>query len=183
MKKIAGLALVLIVIAAGIGSCKKVVKAVFKGLDLDAPSITVEIPRIFFVPPDEFGFATLTQPFNLDSVVRANTAGAFGASDVSSVKVKQMFFSISNADSENNLSNLESARVAFSSNTNPNPVDIANITFPKNNESSFTYIPENPIELRPFLNGNELRYKVFGKARKMTSKPMTLTVRVTLRVG
>lgn len=170
------------VIAAGVTGCKKIINAIFPSFDVDAPTITVSLPAIPFAPPSELHIATIKQSFNLDSAVKAKTGGTFGASDVTSVQVKQIVFNISNADELNNLSNFESARFTLSSSSTTQVAEIANITFPNTYADSYTYTTTNPPEIISYLKGNELTYDVYGKLRRVTTKPMTLTVKVTLRV-
>lgn len=183
MKKIIGSVLLVVLIAAGVAGCKKIIKAVFPGLDVDAPTITFTLPAIPFAPPNELHIATFKQHFNLDSVVKAQTNGAFGATDVASVQVKQITFNLSNADAQNNLANFESARFTFSSSSTSSVAEVANIQFPDTFADSYTYTSTNAPELISYLSGNELTYDVYGKLRRITTKPLTLTVKVTLRVS
>ncbi|MCW3111570.1 MAG: hypothetical protein JWQ09_6076 [Segetibacter sp.] len=182
MKKIIGSVLLVMVIAAGVVGCKKIIKAIFPGLDVDAPTITVSLPAIPFVPPSEAHIATFKQHFNLDSIVKAQTNGAFGATDVASVQVKQIAFNLLNADPQNNLANFESVRFTFSSTSTTSVAEVASIKFPDTFADSYTYTSTNPPELISYLSGNELTYDVYGKLRRITTKPLTLTVKVTLRV-
>jgi hypothetical protein len=182
MRKIVFCGLVILVLAAGLWGCKKIIRGLFQGIDADVPPFSITFPPIPFAPPDEVAFGTFTQQFNLDSAVRANTNNVYGANDVSSVKVKKIVFSLANADSLNNISNFESARFTFASNAKPDPVTIASITFPETDTSAYTYTPTNSPELKPYLVGSELYYNTFGKVRSVTTKPLTLALRVTLRV-
>ena len=100
-------------ILTGFYSCKKLVAAVFGGTDVNAPEVQVTIPTVFIVPPNEMSLGTYSFHFNLDSIVRANTGGIFGANVVNSIKVKQVVVNITNADQVNNLANFESARVTL----------------------------------------------------------------------
>jgi hypothetical protein len=172
----------IVMIVTGIYSCKKIVKKIFQGIDADVPVVSVTLPTIPIVIPNEVPFPTIIQRFNLDSSVKANTGGAFGADDVSSIKIKQIAFDLTNADSLNNISNFESVRVTFLSNANTDPVTVASITFPDTYASTHTYTPDNSPELKPYLNGSELIYNVYGKIRKITTKPLGLNIKVTLRV-
>src|SRR3954470_10581355 len=104
------------VIAASFG-CKKILRKIFQGIDADVPVFSVVIPPLPYVLPTEASFGTFQQHFNLDSAVRANTGDVYGANDISSVKVKQITFNLSNSDDQNNISNFESAHLTFSSNT------------------------------------------------------------------
>ncbi len=181
MKKLLVTALI-VIIAAGLFSCKKIIKKIFQGIDADVPVVSVTLPAIPVVIPVEVPFPPIVQRFNLDSTVKANTAGAFGADDVSSIKITHLGFDVTNADSLNNISNFESVRVTFYSNANTTPVTIASIIFPDTYASTYTYTPDNSPELKPYLNGSELIYNVYGKIRKPTTKSLGLSIKVTLRV-
>ena len=182
MKKILFIFLAGFIAAAGITSCKKVVNAIFPGLDITVPSAELGVPVMPFVLPMELGFPSYTQSFNLDSTIKANTGGAFGAGSVSSVKIKSITMTISNADDNNNWSNFESARFMLSSDTKQDPVELFSYTFPTTNTTTVTITPTNSPELLPYLKGKELVYQVFGKGRKTTSKPLTIVVSTVMRV-
>ena len=184
MKKFSIFSLSLVIIVVCSLSCKKIVNKIFSGTDVGVPTIEVTIPTI---PPIALSFGELPlgsfkQRFNLDSAVRANTAGAFGASVVSSVKIKTITINIPNGDDNNNLSNFESARVMISSQNNTTPVVFASLTFPTTSTNTFTNSPTEGTELLPYLKDGELTYQIFGKARKSTSKPLTMVVTVIARV-
>ena len=163
-------------------------KKLFPGVDTDVPEIVVTIPFIDVppgtpVPTDEIQFPPYAQHFNMDSAIKAHTGGAFGASDVSSVKIKQIIFTIINPDSLNNLSNFESARFTFKSNSNSVPLSIASFNFSDTYAATTTYIaPANTPELRSYLDGTELTYTVYGKLRRYTTKSIKFSVNITLRV-
>ena len=182
MKKLFVPVLIAALIFAGLASCKKIIKKIFQGIDADVPVVSVTLPPIPIVLPVEVPFLPIAQRFDLDSTVRANTGGTFGAEDVSSIKIKQIVFDLSNADSLNNISNFESVRVTLKSNANPQTIEIAAITFPDTYAAAYTYKPDNSPELRPYLNGTELIYIVYGKLRKATTKSLGLSIKVTLRV-
>jgi len=182
MKKLIITVLVVVAIVAGV-SCKKIIKALFPGLDVDAPSVTVTLPAIPFAPPDELQITSYTQHFNLDSIVKERTSGTFNANDVGSVTIKEMVFTLTNGDEFNNLSNFESVRITLTSDSKPEPAEVANITFPDPyTNPTYTYTPATAVDLRPYLNGTQLTYNVYGKIRRITTRPLTLSVRVTLRV-
>jgi hypothetical protein len=168
-------------IAASFG-CKKILRKIFQGIDADVPVFSVVIPPLPYVLPTEASFGTFQQHFNLDSAVRANTGDVYGANDISSVKVKQITFNLSNSDEENNISNFESAHLTFSSNTKPDTVTIASIIFPDTATTSYTFTPTNSPELKPYLTGSILYYNAFGKLRRITNKALNMSIQVTLRV-
>lgn len=174
--------IVMAIIFAVSSGCKKIIRSLFQGIDAEVPRFSVTLPPILVAPPDERPFGSFSMHFNLDSTVRANTNNVYGANDVSSVKVKEMIFSLSNADSANNISNFESVRFTFSSNARTDTVTIASITFPDTYTENYTYTPENSPELKPYLQGTTLYYNAFGKLRRITTKILTLSLQVILRV-
>ncbi len=138
----------------GTSSCKKIdeiKERIFAPIDINLPEFQVAIPAILFVPPNEMSLGSFTSSFNLDSTVKANTGGAFGASAVSTMKVKQMTVTVSNPDQLNNLSNFESARFTFSSNTNTTPAELASFSFPDVYAATNTAVPANSPELKGSL--------------------------------
>ena len=163
-------------------SCKKIIKALFPGFDIELSTITLTLPAIPFAPPSEVHIATFNQHFNLDSIVKAQTGGKFGTADVGSIKVKEIIFTLSNPDQQNNLANFESARFTLSSSSNSQPAEIAAIHFPDQYAETYTFTadPSTP-DLISYLQGTELTYDVYGKLRRITTKPLTITLKVTVR--
>ncbi|HEY8690702.1 MAG TPA: hypothetical protein VIM07_15805 [Chitinophagaceae bacterium] len=181
MKKIFISFLAAIVLLAAV-SCKKIVSALFQGMDVNVPEVQVTIPTVIAVTPNEVSLGSFSLHFNLDSIIKANTAGVFGVNSVSSIKVKQISITINNADQLNNLSNFERARITLQSNSDSNPAELFSINFPDSYASSFTYTPVNSPDLLPYLKGSDITYNIFGKMRRITTKPLNMTVAVTLRV-
>lgn len=174
--------LIITIIFAGLSACKKIIRDLFQGIDADVPAFSVPLPPIPFAPPNEISLGSFRQHFNLDSTVRANTNNVYGAGDVSSVKIKQIVFTLANPDTLNNISNFESARFTFSSNTKTDTVTVASVTFPDTYAATYTYTPVNSPELKPYLDGTILNYNAYGKLRRITTKVLTLNLQITLRV-
>ena len=171
-----------IVLLAAI-SCKKLVSELFQGMDVNVPAVQVTIPTVIAVTPNEVSLGSFSLHFNLDSIIKANTAGVFGVNSVSSIKVKQISITINNADPLNNLSNFETARITLQSNSDSNPAELFSITFPDSYASSFTSTTVNSPDLLPYLKSPDITYNIFGKMRRITTKPLNMTVAVTLRVN
>ena len=183
MKKLFIPVTAIIILFAGVSSCKKIVSTFFNGTDVTIPPVSVTVQTILAVSATEQSFGSYSQQINLDSIVRANTAGVFGANAVSTIKIKQVTISLSNADALNNLSNFESARVTLNSNSNPATADLFTVTFPDQNTTTFTFAPSTSTELLPYLKGNSITYTVYGKNRRITSKPLQMQVSVILRAN
>src|SRR5690349_2699252 len=96
--------LVLLVCIATQPGCKKIAEKVFDGFDLPLFGIPATIPP---VPVSYYTYSTArTWAFNLDSIVKVESGGAFEGSDITSVRLKQATFRIQNADSLANMSDL-----------------------------------------------------------------------------
>lgn len=183
MKKILFALFAVLIIIGGLSSCKKLAAAIFGGTNVVVPDVQVTIPAIVVVSPSELGLGSYSYYFNLDSAVRANTAGIFGAKAVSSIKIKQMTITITNADQLNNLSNFESARVTLQSDVNNTPVEIFSKTFADTYAESVTSTPTNNPELLSYLKGSQIVYNMFGKNRRITTKTLNITVSVILKAS
>lgn len=151
------------------------------------PSFTVDIPEIILsVPPlpavvkEEMPVGALKTHINLDSTIRANTRGLFGAGAVHIVKVKKVVIRAINADDKNNLSNFESARMTVYNDTAS--TNIANIVFPKTFTETVTSTSGNSPDISNYLRGSTLAYNVYWKNRKVTKKFLKLKVVVTVTV-
>ncbi|MDE3212377.1 MAG: hypothetical protein KGM98_04020 [Bacteroidota bacterium] len=181
MKKMILLSAGVLLIGQGLSSCKKVIKTVFGGTDITVASFSVTVPAVPVVTSYELEVGTYSYSFNLDSAVRASTAGLFGAGAVNSVKVKQVLIHISNSDSLNNLANFDSALVTLVSNTNNNPVNLFDLGFPDNPSSDYTETPTSGPELISYLKGSTLTFTLYGMMRRPTTKALDLTITVTIR--
>lgn len=163
-------------------SCQDIRQKLLPAFSVNIPAISLTIGPIRFVSEKEIPIGALRTHINMDSTIKANTAGAFGADDVQSVKVKKLVVKLSNADDENNFSNFESARMKLFSNNDTSAVDIAVIQFPDTYSDSVTVEPTNSPEISNYLRGSELAYNLYWKNRRPTTKPMKLTARITLSV-
>lgn len=183
MKKLLIPGLCCFLIFAGTVSCKKIVSTVFNGTDVAIAPIEITIPPIFSAGNADFTFGNVTQSMNLDSLVRANTKGIFGANVVSSIKLKHVTLQITNADALNNLANFRTAGVGLQSNTENTPVNLFTVTLPDTYAGDYSFSPSGSPELLPYLKGNTLSFEVFGNARRTTSKSLNLRILITLRVN
>lgn len=182
MKKICATLGVASILLLTTTSCKKLVTALLPAFDVEVPAIQITIPPVPIVTANEIPLGSYTVQFNLDSIIRARTAGVFNINDVKSLKVKEIGLNVTNADNLNNLSNFQSARLSLFSNSNRSEVNIANITFPDNNASSLTVQTPDSPDLLSYLNGTELTYNLAGKSRRPTFKSLNMVVAVTVRV-
>ena len=162
-------------------SCKKLVSAIFGGFDTTV-DFQVSIPAVPIVSPFELPLGQFSYKFNLDSIVKSNTAGVYNANDVKSIKAKQFNITITNADQLNNVSNFQSVRVTIKSNTNNTPTELFSVSFPDTYATSFT-TAGNDVELLSYLKGSDIIYNMYGKNRRITTKALTIILSVTIRAS
>ena len=146
--------------------------------DINIPDIQLTVPPLPKVLDKEIPVGALKTPINMDSTIKAVTAGTLGASSVHFVKVRKMVIKLSNADNANNLANFETARMRIYNDTAS--TDIAVIKFPESFSDSLTVVPSNNPDISNYLRGTTLNYNLYWKNRKITTKFLKMIVRVTV---
>ncbi len=180
MKKLFVFATAVALIVIGTTSCNKVRDALFPGVDVKLPAFQFSVPAIPVVINSEASLGSFTLNFNLDSIIRANTNGVFGAGAVASVMVKEIAISVPNADQQNNLANFESVRLTLTSNAITSAAEIISINFPDTSTASYTATPTNNAELKEYIKDTQLTFSLYGKNRRVTTKSLTFNIMVTL---
>lgn len=181
-----------------ISSCKKTDDgpgdAGFAGFDATLSDLTFKLPPVpsfinlggITIPISAAGEQQIPGDFrqrmDLDSLVRINTGSVFTAADVTSIKVKTMTIVGKNANPTSNLSAFETARFEFFSDFNTTPVEVMKYSFPNVYTDSISYTPTAAPELRGYLNGKELSYRIYGKMRNGTSDTLRLSIRAIVTV-
>jgi len=171
--------LALIMVSTGC-TCKQIKEKLLPTFSVNIPAIRLTVPPIPLVTNEEIPVGALKTHINMDSTIRANTKGAFGANAVHFVKVKKVVIKTSNGDFANSLSNFESARMTIFNDTAS--TDIAVINFPQTFTDSITITPPTSPDISDYLRGSNLAYNLYWKNRKKTTRFLKLTVQVTLGV-
>ncbi|HEX8334606.1 MAG TPA: hypothetical protein VF622_18420 [Segetibacter sp.] len=169
----------LIILSLG---CKEIKEKLLPSFTVNIPSIKLTIPALPFTQDKEVPVGALKAHINMDSTISANTAGAFGAGAVTSVKIKKITFLLQNADAENNLSNFETGRMRIFSDNDTSATDIAVIHFPQEYTDSLTITPANSPDISNYLRGSELSYNIYWKNRRTTGKQLNLLIKVSVNV-
>lgn len=181
MKKQVLILLTIVTSLTAVVSCKKIASSIFGGFDTTV-DFQLSIPPVPIVLPGEFSLGQFQYTFNLDSLVKAKTAGTFGAEDVTSIKVKEFNINITDADPQNNLANFQSVRVTIHSNTNSTPAELFAVTFPDTYAASFKTTGSD-VELISYLRGSVITYTMYGRNRRTTSKPLNVIISVVVRAS
>jgi hypothetical protein len=169
----------LIVLVGGC-TCNQIKEKLLPAFNVNIPEIKLTVPPIPIITNEEIAVGALKTHINLDSTIKANTAGTFGADAVHYVKVKKLVIKVLNADKNNNLSNFESARMRIYTDTTS--TDIAIINFPKSYSDSITVVPPSSPDISNYLRGSNLAYNLLWKNRKTTNKYLQLSVRIGVSV-
>lgn len=181
MKKHLAIILLAAVLLSGLVSCKKIVDTFFAGETFTMPAITMTIPIIPIADStQEFSGGSFTTYINVDSTIKANTSGVFNINSISTVTVKQVSVTLTNADEINNVSAFKSFRITISSNTNATVANMVTVNIPASAAGSYTYTPTNPANIVDYLKGTNINNAVYGTARKTTTKALNVKVVITL---
>jgi hypothetical protein len=181
MKKPIIILLLAAVVLTCLGSCKKLVDTFFAGETITMPALSMTVPAIPIADSTlEIQAGSFTTYINVDSTIKANTSGVFGIKDVSTVYVKQVTISVTNADEFSNLSAFKNFRITIASNTKTSPSDMLVVNIPASAYDSYTENPSNPTNIVDYLHGSSIDNTVYGSARKTTLKSLQVSVVITL---
>lgn len=159
---------------------------IFSGIEVDIPAAEVNLPKIAFNPlfiplntPADIPIP-IRQAFNLDDSIRKNTNGDFSAGDVKSVKIKAITIQLLNPTDSSKLSQFNSAQLFFSSNDKPSPeLDLGTINL-TGAYDFISYTPASAPEMREYLNGDTLIYRIRASLNDYPKNDMSLRIKATM---
>ena len=154
-------------------SCTRIGKLLNFNLGMQTESVNVTIPATAANGLITIGPATTY--FNVDSFVKAQTGNQLGASNITSVKLASVVFTLNNATPFNNFQNFESCSAAFTSNTNSTPYTVSIPSNPDVFANTLVLPVDSTTELKSYI-GNQLNYTVSGKLRRPTTDSLNCTV-------
>lgn len=160
--------------------CKKIVEKVFSGFDLPLNGIPTIIPRIpiSYLPIS----VASTYKFNLDSIVKAESRGAFGGKDLKSVKVTHATLHLQNADSATNMTALLTVSIQLYSDTIRTPITLVQANVPDTATNTLNFDASNSPEILPYLQGSRITYIVSVLSRQSTMHSLLFLTDITLRI-
>ena len=161
-------------------SCSKIGNLLTFNLSMQTESFDVSIP--ITTDTGTMSVGPVGSTFNVDSFIRANTAGELGESNIKSVKLSSVVLTLNNANAANNFQNFEYVDLAFSSNTNSAPYTISIANNPDSYSSTLSLPIDSTVDLSTYL-GNQFSYSVTGRLRKPTTQALDCTVTVTFSLS
>jgi hypothetical protein len=162
-------------------SCTKIGNALQYNLALQSGSVTVAIPPMTntgSIASVDAGSNTI----NIDSFIKAHTAGLLGVANIQSVKLTSCTITVQNGNSANNFANFESCSAAFSSNAESTPYSVNIADNPDAYATSLTMPVDTAIELKNYLVGNQFNYSVGGKLRRSTTDTLNCTIQFQFNI-
>jgi hypothetical protein len=161
-------------------TCNQVQEKLLPSFNVTIPEINLTVPPLPVVTDKELPVGALKTHIDMDSTIRAHTAGTFGAAAVHFVKVRKLVIRALNADRQTNLSNFRTARMRIYTDTSA--ADVAIVNFPDTYSDSITVVPGETPDISNYLRGTQLNYNLFWQNRKTTRKFLKLNVRITVGV-
>ena len=177
-------ALFIAVILGGIlslQSCGKLANLLNFKLNMQTDSVNVTIPVTTGVN-GEITVGPAVTIYNVDSFIHAQTGNQLGISNITSVKIQAVTFTLSNPDSLNNFQDFSSVSANFSSNTNPNPYTVSIPNNPDVYAATLSVPVDTSVELKTYL-GTQFSYTLIGKLRRSTTKPLNCTITFKFNVA
>lgn len=166
-------------------SCDKIKEAVpAQDINFDGASADIVIPAT----NDTTAQGTVGEIsfyYNLDSMVKAQTGGALGYSDIKSVKISSIKLTLTDASATNNFANFSYAGAAFTSDANGGnyvPYTIINV---ENNPDTYNTVLNPPVidaneDVKKFFNPQmTFHYLLYGKLRRAITTTLHCHVEIT----
>lgn len=185
MKKIFCASALLLALGLSVfSSCDKVKDLAKVNLNLDNADGEFTIPVL--VTTGDVTLGTDDIYVNLDSMIKAQNSQV-SAKNIKEVRVKSCELTLSNGDSKNNFSVLESCKLEVKSNTKAEFITLASVSNNPDTEAQSLNLPVNSsLDLKDyFLSANTFSYRVSGKTRKTTDKELNckVLVKYTITAG
>lgn len=180
-KTIYAIAALLMLGLGGFSSCDKLKDLAKVNLNLENGDGEFNIPILAVVTEQNLGADDVY--LNLDSIIKAQDSKV-GAGNIKEVRIKSCKLILSNGDSANNFSALESCTLDIKSNTKSDFVRMAGITNNPDVAAQELSLPvESSLDLKDyFMSANQFTYRISGKNRKTTDKELKCKVLVQYNI-
>lgn len=163
-----------------LASCEKIKDAIFPSFEQDLPEVSVTIPITTSLGSDvELGAYEFQ--FNVDSLIRKYTAQQFSIDNAGAVVIKSVILNLDNEDNLNNFSNFENVKLSVSGSERPAHVVVAET--PITSAASPLVVPGNNTDLKDYFKSGRTIFTLTGRAKKITTKPLQMSVQVQLKIN
>jgi len=181
MKQLTLLSLTAIVVAVfSLQSCTKIGSLLQYDIPMQSGSVTITIPPTSNTSAAFNG--TGSNSVNIDSVIKANTAGMLGINNITSVKLTGATMTLQNADANNNFANFQSCFASFTSNSDGAPYQVSVANNSDLYATSITLPVDTTAELKNYMAGSNFTYTAGGQLRTPTTESLTCTITFTFNI-
>lgn len=159
-------------------SCSKIKEAMQRDIAISPTGVTFTVPIITSLNAGTT-IGTVPVTMDLDALIKAQ-ASKFGIDNVKNVKITGLKIKLNDSDATNNFANLESLSATIKANGQSDVV-VAAVTNNADAEKSELTIPitQGNAELKGFVTSTSFSYILAGKARRVTTKPLSATATFT----
>ncbi|WP_316788135.1 hypothetical protein [Pedobacter frigoris] len=165
-------------------SCNKIKEATQRDISISPAGVTFTVPIITSLDAGTT-IGTVPVTIDLDALIKAQ-ASKFGISNVRNVRITGVKIKLNDSDDTNNFANLENLTAKIKA-SGQSDVTVASVPSNPDTKSSELTIPitGGNAELKSFVTASSFSYVLTGKARRVTTKPLsaTATFTYTLTVG
>ena len=173
---------IIISLAFSFQSCSKLKDELFPGFEIEPADIHFKIPVIASTSAAT-NITTFTTPFNMDSLIQAETMNTFSIKNVDKITMHQVMLRATDGDDENNFSNFEQVSISLSSNAIQQLTLIGDApVVPDEALTELVLAPQTSNNIIGYMNGTALHFTIAGKARRITSKPITCIMHLRLKI-
>ena len=181
MKKQNSVSILLIIISViSLQSCTKIGAMLQYDIPVQSGSVTITIPPTSITSAGFSGAGS--NSINIDSVIKANTAGLLGVNNITSVKLTSATMTLQNADANDNFANFKSVYASFTSNSDGSPYQISIANNPDAFASSISIPVDTTAELKNYISGSDFTYTAGGQLRTATTVSLICTINFTFNV-
>ncbi len=163
-------------------SCTKGISNLLRyNLAMQSGEVTVAIPPM----TNSGSGATVdagSNTINIDSFIKAHTAGLMGVANIQSVKLTSCTVNIQDASVSNNFANFQSCNAAFSSNAEATPYEVNIPSNPDTYATTLSMPVDTTTELKSYLTGNQFNYSLGGKLRRSTTDTLHCTIQFKFNI-
>jgi len=181
MKQLTLLSFMAIVVAVfSLQSCTKIGTMLQYDIPMQSGSVTITIPPTSNTAASLNGSGS--NSINIDSIIKANTAGLLGVNNITSVKLTSATMNLQNADANNNFANFQSCFASFTSNSDGSPYQLSITNNPDAFASSLSLPVDTTAELKNYITGSSFTYTAGGQLRAATTQSLTCNITFTFNI-
>ena len=154
----------------GLASCDKVKDMIKFNVGVQSQKAEFTVPIL--TSAGEQSLAAASIHVNIDSIIKAENSSA-GVGNIKSAKVTEVILEVQDADGDNNLAIVESAKVMLSSDTKTEMVTIAELTGNPDEYKTTITLPANAnVDLADYLKASTYSYTLWVNTRRGTTKEL-----------